>query len=436
MIDPSDQLARLKARIAEVNRRLAAKYPKKVETAPRSPAVFKEQIGRWFIEEWSSGGVVKNEFGEHFQTERLFPAHKRHGAMLVGALGELPSDLLQAAGDGKIPAVPPGRWAFLDTETTGLLGAAGAHAFLIGVGRITEEGFRIRQFFVREYLEEGSVLEALAEHLANFNVLVTYNGKTFDQPLLESRYRAVHRASPFARLAHFDLLHAARRLWKLRIDDCRLMHLERRILGVEREGDLAGELVPYVYFEYLRSREAQRLTPIFHHNAIDILSLACLTAIVPVAFRTPNPVALAKAGLNRAEDLAGIARWLLAARRYEDALNMFRAALSAGLPDRLVFRTLWDVACLERKLGRSEPAQAALEEIISCENEYRAKALEELAKHCERSNKDYSAALRLIEEAIAYGASASLTRRKLRLENKLAKHKEAGPRSPSPASEE
>ena len=91
------------------------------------------------------------------------------------------------------------------------------------------------------------------------------------------------------------------------------MQLERQILGVEREGDLPGEMIPYVYFEFLRSGEAQRLVPIFHHNAIDILTLACLTAIVPSAFRCTDVNSLRALGLRRGEELLGIGRWLVAA---------------------------------------------------------------------------------------------------------------------------
>jgi uncharacterized protein YprB with RNaseH-like and TPR domain len=419
MIDASEQLARLKERIAEVNRKFAAKYPAR-EPAVALPEATKEHNARWFIEEWSTGEVVRNDFGEHFQTERLFPSHKRHGSADIGALAELPEDFLDALGEGAIPSVPPERWAFLDTETTGLIGGAGTYAFLIGVGRITREGFRVRQFFLREYIEEGSVLAALDDHLSQFDILITYNGKSYDQPLLETRYRLAHRNTPFARLAHLDLLHGARRLWKLRLDDCRLMQLEERILGVYREGDLPGELIPYVYFEYLRSREAQRLTPIFHHNAMDIVTLACLTAIVPAAFRTTGREALARAGVRRAEDLAGIARWLTAANRHAEALDLFQRAVEAGLPDKIVFPALWHVALLEKKLGRPEAAVPALAEIASCRNEYRARALAELAKYYERHEKNWTLALEYTNRALACGDSAILARRKARLEKRIA----------------
>lgn len=435
MPDSSEELARLKQRVAEIDKRFAAKYAAQQNPGRQGGAPSKERNARWFIEEWSTGEVVRNEFGEHFQTERLFPAHKRHGSADIGALADLPADVFDAIGEGEIPAAPPDRWAFLDTETTGLIGGQGTYAFLIGVGRIAPDGFRVRQFFVREYLEEGSVLAALAGHLAGFDVLITYNGKSYDQPLLETRYRFAHRESPFLRMAHLDLLHGARRLWKLRLEDCRLTRIEERILGVQREGDLAGELIPYVYFEYLRSREAQRLIPIFHHNAMDILTLACLTGIVPHAFRSAEPEALARAGVRRSEDLAGIGRWFLSANKHEEALKLLRTALATGLPDKAAFRGLWEVAQIERKLGRPEAAISALAELASCRNDYRSRALEALATHYERREKNCSLALDYVNRAIACGGSPALEHRKARLEKRLAtaSKRKAGPHAASPA---
>jgi uncharacterized protein YprB with RNaseH-like and TPR domain len=376
---------------------------------------------RWFIEEWSEGQVVENELGRHFQTERLFASHKNHGSADVGALADLPHDFLEVLGNGEFRATPPRRWAFLDTETTGLAGGSGTYAFLIGVGRITQEGFKVRQFFMREYAEERSILAALEAHLNDFDVLITYNGKSYDQPLLEARYLMTRQKSPFARLAHLDLLHGARRLWKLRIADCRLMQLEEQILGFYRDGDLPGELIPYVYFEYLRSHEARRLVPIFHHNAMDILTLACLTAIVPAAFRTTDSESLARVGVRRGEDLAGIARWLIAAGEYEQALELLKRAIDVGLPDPLLFRALWDAALLEKRLGRPAAALHGFTELATCRNEYRVCALEEMAKHYEHEERNYAMALEFIDQALAFESSCALTHRQMRLKRRLAK---------------
>ncbi len=420
MLNTQEQLARLKERVAAIDRKFAerARGPRPLAPPPAGPT-----HSRSFIEEWSVGEVVANDFGEHFQTERLFPRYKLHGSADIGALADLPYDFFDVLGEHEISPAPPARWAFLDTETTGLLGNPGIYAFLIGVGRITPEGFRVRQFFMREYVEEGSVLSALNEHLSQFDVLITYNGKSYDQPLLETRYRMTRHEAPFARLGHLDLLHGARRLWKLRLESCRLMQLEEQILGFYRDGDLPGELIPYVYFDYLRSREAQRLVPIFHHNAIDILTLACLTGIVPAAFRSTDLESLARVGVRRGEDLAGIARWLLAANEHEQALEIMKRAVNSGLPDRLLFRALWDIALLEKKLQRPHAAMQVYMDLASCRNEFRVGALEELAKYYEHEEKNYFMALEFTNQALSQEESSRLIHRKARLEKRLSKRR-------------
>jgi hypothetical protein len=416
MLDTDEQLRRLRRRIASID----AKYARAGQASVPAPLQVKKP-SRYLIEQWSEGCVVENKFGEHFQTERLFPGHKQHGSADIGALSELPETLLDAVSEQEISAASPARWAFLDTETTGLLGDSGTYAFLIGVGRITPDGFRVRQFFLREYAEEHSVLAALGAHLREFDVLITYNGKSYDQPLLETRYRTRRHEHPFSSLRHLDLLHGARRLWKMRLENCRLIQLEQEILGFHREGDLPGELIPYVYFEYLRSHEAQRLVPIFHHNAMDIVTLACLTAIVPAAFRGTDLEALSRLGIRRGEDLASIARWLLTAAQYEQALDLFQRAVQAGLPDKLLFRTLWDIALLEKKLHRNSAALEIFTDLAACRNDYRASALEELAKHHEHETGDLASALRFTTEALSFDESSSLNRRRERLEKRLAK---------------
>lgn len=416
MLDTAEQLARLKQRIAAVDQRITQKYTaKQAFSAP--PAIVEQP--RSPIEEWSDGQVVSNEFGEHFQSERLYPGQKRHGSADIGALCELPHDLFKALGAGEIADAPPQRWAFLDTETTGLAGGSGTYAFLIGVGRITADGFRVRQFFMREYAEERSLLAALSEHLRDFDVLITYNGRSYDQPLLETRYRMTRGKPPFGSLAHLDLLYGARRLWKLRLENCRLVQLEQQILGFDRDSDVPGELIPYLYFEYLRSREAWRLLPVFHHNALDILTLACLTAIVPAAFRDAGAESLARLGVKRGEDLAGLARWLVTAGEHERALDLLQRAMNAGLPDSLLFNTLWNMATLEKKLKRTEAALERFAELAGCRNRHRVDALEELAKHHEHTGRNYALALECTLQALRHGETDTLLRRKERLERRL-----------------
>ncbi len=397
-----EQLAALRARIAKIDHKYAVSPPENAQASPK-PA-FR------YVEEWLSGEEISTDYGRHFETEKLYEHHRRHGSADIGALNDLPHDLFEAL---SISKAAPEEWAFLDTETTGLAGGTGTCAFLVGVGRITRDGFRVRQFFMRDYSEEPSLLDSLTKHLASFRVLVTYNGRAFDQPLLETRYRMNRARPPFARMEHLDLLFGARRLWKLRFDSCRLVDLENQILGVERHGDLPGALIPYVYFEYLRTRHAARLLPVFQHNATDILTLACLAGIVPYAFKDP-----ATAPLKHGSEMAGIARWLREAGELEQALALFRRAVAAALPDDLLFRTLWDIGLLERKLDLDPlPTWTGL---AGSRNPYRAKALEELAKHYEHHEKDYPRALELTREALEYEESETLLKREQRLRRRCA----------------
>lgn len=411
MNDIQEQLAELRRRIARINQ----KYVDGKSPSIQSPIPNSQKPERYFPEEWLSGQEVETAHGRHFETEKLYDRHKRHGSIGICDLDELPGDLLHAISSGQIANVPPRKWCFLDTETTGLAGAAGTYAFLIGVGRIASDGFRVRQFFMREFGEEPSLLSALTEHLKQFEVLITYNGITYDQPLLETRFRMVRSRPPFGSLQHFDLLFGARRLWKLRFDSCRLVDLERQILGVEREGDLPGELIPYVYFEYLRTHEIARLLPIFHHNQIDILTLACLTAIVPLAFHAPD-----KARFAHGAEMAGLARWWRQAGQPERALALFRQAVDRGLRDDLMFRTLWDIASLEKKLGRDVAALPVFTELAASRNPWRAAALAELAKYYEHHERNYAMALEMTLNAIDLDDSDSLRRRAVRLEKRLA----------------
>ncbi len=416
MDDFPQKLAVLRRRIARIDR----KYAHRSGAAPAAtPYNHAEAAARHFsyVEEMLSGEEVKTDYGRHFETEKLFERHRRHGSADIGSLSDLPRNLLSSISEGCVSDAAPEEWAFLDTETTGLAGSSGTCAFLAGVGRITREGFCVRQFFMREYAEEASLLDALARHLAPFRVLITYNGRAFDQPLLETRYRMNRARAPFARLQHLDLLHGARRLWKLRFESCRLVDLENQVLGVERQGDLPGALIPYVYFEYVRSRQAARMLPIFHHNSIDILTLACLSGIVPLAFKDPA------AGVfgHGAEGL-GIARWLRQAGELEPALHLFRRAIDAGLPDALLFQTLWDAGTLERKLGHANQALATWTDLAAAANPFRVRALEEIAKHYEHREKNYAMALEMTRSALEREDSPDLRKREQRLLARVRRH--------------
>ncbi len=196
-------------------------------------------------------------------------AHASAAAISAHALG------LLTGGEWQGP-LQPADLLFLDTETTGLRGGAGTLAFLVGLGRFEEGHFVVRQYLMRDYDEEPFVLKPVLEALAGCGALVTFNGASFDLPLLESRL-VMNRLPPRRDdLPHLDLLHIARRVFKLRLVSCSLANLESQVFGSPRQDDLPGSEVPKRYFTYLESREKGLLEDILRHNAQDVLSMGRL----------------------------------------------------------------------------------------------------------------------------------------------------------------
>ena len=206
---------------------------------------------------------------------------------------------------------------FLDTETTGLSGGAGTIAFEIGIGYIEGQYMVIRQYVMRDYSEEAAMLADIARQFERFNTIVTFNGKTFDIPLLESRM-IMHRIKlPLSSLPHFDLLHACRRVYKLRLKRCSLALLEEAVLGEIRCDDLPGSMVPQRYFDYLKTHEFALLEDVLRHNLQDVQSLAALTGHLCSVFRAPER-------LVHPEDLFSVGRTLERGGNAKKARSCYR----------------------------------------------------------------------------------------------------------------
>jgi len=265
----------------------------------------------------------------------------------------------------------PERWLFLDTETTGLAGGTGTYAFLVGIAWWEGGGLEIEQFFMREYSEERSLLFALAERIAERPVLVTFNGKSFDWPLLETRYRMSRKLPPPLPRAHLDFLHPARTLWRLRLRSVRLPELERHVLGRERGVDLLSGLIPQIYFDYLRGGPHHRLVPVFHHNQMDLRGLAALSGRILSLFGDAEN--LGQDGL----ELFGVSR--VCEKRGENtrARKLYEKSIASVLPsetDRAARRSLarlakregdFSLACdlWEGALGNSRHGYEAYEQL-------------------------------------------------------------------------
>ena len=180
---------------------------------------------------------------------------------------------LSALGIGSLPA---SKLCFFDTETTGLAGGTGTRAFQIGVGDWFDGGFRVRQLTMTTLAAESAMLDEFARWLDENRILVSYNGRSYDAPLLATRYRLARRASPLDGLAHLDLLHPTRRRYRGRWENCRLATIEREVLGIVREDDLPGSEAPRAWLDYLRGGSARDLRRVGEHNTQDLCSLAGL----------------------------------------------------------------------------------------------------------------------------------------------------------------
>ena len=362
------------------------------------------------------GTVRDTPSGQFLLQEHTYPNEALHGSARIDMLQRVSANWLNGISNGEVPPADPRRWAFLDTETTGLAGGTGTCAFLVGIGSIGASGFQVRLFFMRDFDEELAMLQAIAECLASHDVLVTYNGSSFDVPLLETRYRLRRQPNPFQRLGHVDLLHAARRVWSERMRNCKLGTLESEILGVRRSGDVPGALIPQRYFDFLRSGNAAGLREVFHHNVLDIVSLACLSAVLMPAYSDPG-----KASLHHGQDLLGLARWLRNQGNHESALELYRKAIHAGLPASGLLPSLWESAQIERRLGNHEAQFQLLQDLARVANAYRADAFVELAKHFEHREKDYERALEMTRNAQSHAPSTQLEHRERRLLRKAGR---------------
>lgn len=336
----------LRRRLARLERRRPAARALGLEPRPESS-------------ELPPGEELENRHGVTYRIEKQYALDHSHGTAALAELLRFRSQLAaEVAGDHSLHATDPAGWAFVDLETTGLVGGAGTLGFLVGVGAFVDGAFRLRQYFLRDPGEEPAMLEALREDLERAAGVVSFNGRTFDLPLLEARYTVALRDRwRLTRVPHFDLLYPARRLWNTSLADCRLSTLERHVLGVRRsEQDVPGALIPGLYLEYLRTGQAGEMSRVIYHNAVDILSLVGLASQVLGRHTGEQP-----ASLSSGEALA-VARWHQGAGRGGQAEAAYQRALTSSQPAELRAEVLrWYTAHLKRG-GRRQQAAALWEE--------------------------------------------------------------------------
>jgi uncharacterized protein YprB with RNaseH-like and TPR domain len=379
--------------------RLAALRP--ARSVPARPATLRAADDEDALGRLLNAGVARNHFGEHVAVRKWFstPQFADPSAVALELLSHTRDESLSRRTRAALE--DPAKWLFLDTETTGLAGGTGTYAFLVGLAWWDAGGLQIEQFFMRDFAEEHSLLHELAARIAERPVLVTFNGKSFDWPLLESRFTMTRSIAVPRLTAHLDLLHPARALWKLRLGSVRLVELERHVidaprLGWRREDDVASALIPQYYFDYLRGGPVEPIAGIVRHNQMDLRGLAALFGKINSLLADENGDSENIDSL----DLFGLSKFL---QRRGDAVRAQSAcaqALDAGLPAEFRPKARRDLALMAKRRGEHARAAEIWQEIVG-DPQDGVYACEQLAIHYERRTRDLSRATEFAQLALA-----------------------------------
>lgn len=382
------------------------------------------------------GRCLGTPFGGCLAIDRRYESDRWHGTLPMAECEAIDGAGLKLL-DPALPHAPAARTVFIDLETTGLSGGAGTLAFLVGCGYFDLGAFQVRQFLLTSFARERALLSAVAEFLGDAELIVSYNGKTFDLPVMETRWSFHRLAAPLDGLPHFDMLHPARRLWSGRTGadegGCRLSTLERVLFGVRRVGDVPGLEIPSRFFRFLRTGDPRPLEPVLEHNRLDLVSLAAVTA---------RAVRLAHDGADACRDCAealALGRVYERAGEFERALACYRRAASSASADvsgeawyRLGLRHRRDrrfadaAACWHAILDLTAAAHRRRNAPMRALRQFAAEAL---AVHHEHRARDLSAARELacfaLEEAEGPGKRQDgLKHRLARLDRKIERQME------------
>ena len=364
------------SRVAALRPRVQMRVPRPpVETSPTS-----ERLIRLL-----GGESRTNRFGGHICVRCRFTQPK------PSALSPRALRLLSPGSPESICDIS--QWLFLDTETTGLAGGTGTYAFLVGLAWWEADGFVVEQYFMRDHGEEASLLLEVLERLGQRRVLVTFNGKSFDWPLLQTRFQMA-RIRPVPELAaHLDLLHPARQIWRLSLKSVALAQLERHVLQLDRGHDILSETIPQRYFDFLRGGPPEEIAEVFRHNQLDLSGLAFLALRMSDLLDNPESRECA------AGELFGISRILQRRGESSSAERIYRRALDEGLPEAAEQIARRELALMAKRGGNFELSTALWEKLLGDSAEG-LKAYEQLAMYYEHQASQPQTAAALTREAL------------------------------------
>jgi len=340
------------------------------------------------------GANLRTPLGECWRVQTVYHKSFRHGRAVLSELLDHKGVNLELVSRGALSdPLNPEDLIFLDTETTGLAGGTGTYVFLAGVGRFSGDKFTINQFLMRDFAQERALLWAVDRELSRGGVLVTYNGATYDAPLLSSRFVMQRLPTVLGELRHLDLLHVVRRLFKRRIGSCALTNVETSLLGHHRVDDLPGHLIPGIFFQYLRSRDPAPLVKVLEHNVSDILALvAVLVEAIRLAVKPSGKEGLDLLSLGAFYQDMGLER---------EAAGFFRLALDSSVPPMYRRELLRRAGLCYKRLGLFDEAEKVWRTMIRESFLPDLHPYEELAKLYEHRKRDYFQARNWVQEAAA-----------------------------------
>ena len=346
------------------------------------------------IDSVMAGNFLPTPLGDVFVSEQKYPSDYIYGSSPLVSTYSL-SHISQWANDLEIANLPLPKFAFLDTETSGLSGGTGTYAFLIGVARFVDDSFVLQQFFMRDPAEEPALLEGLANFLAPCEALVTFNGKAFDAPLLTTRYKLHQIPVPYKGYSHLDLLPLARRLWRDRLESRALKYLEEHVLGLTRSSEeVPGYEIPFLYFDYLRSGDARPLEGVFYHNAMDVVAMAALLAHMNDMLENPF-----EGKVQHGLDFVALGKLFEDLGHWEESARLFERGLESGLDEADFGVAVKRLSILQKRRGDIEEAVRLWEESAKRGHLY---AFIELAKHYEHKQRDVKAAMKWTKSALKH----------------------------------
>ena len=348
----------------------------------------------------------------------LEPQHHHGRVPVAGALDACPRTLAKLALDPGLETVDPRRLLYLDTETTGLAGGTGTIPFLIGLAWFEDESLYVEQLLLKAPGEEAPMLARLAERIEQASGVVTYNGKSYDWPLLRNRF-VMNRVPVNVPAAHLDLLHCARRVFKRRLGQVRLVNMEEQVLGMRRERDVDGSEIPDLFWEYVRGADGSTLAPVIEHNANDVIALAAIMGTLAQRYDTLAPE-------HEPADQLGVASVAARAADHERAARYAEAAADGGGPSDVTADALWLAAELARKRDDDDARRELLHrglEAAAGDDIRAARFHLALAKVYEHRMRDFESALVHARATDAVEGSADRDHRVARVLRKLDKQR-------------